>query len=53
MTDTEKLTDKLERIHALATALQERLQDSPVEYILAEIIAETAATSWEVAVLFF
>lgn len=45
MTDSEKLTEKLERIHALATALQERLQDFPVEYVLVEIIAETAAAS--------
>ena len=45
MTETERLTIRLERIHAIATALQERLQDSPIECVLAELITELAAAS--------
>ena len=45
MTELEQLTENLERIHALAIALQDRLQNSPVEYILTGMIIEIAAAS--------
>ena len=45
MTEIERLTISLERIQALATILQERLQDFPTEYILVELILEIAAAS--------
>ena len=44
MTELEQLTENLERIHALALVLQERLLEYPVEYILAEMITEIAAS---------
>ena len=44
MTELEQLTENLERIHALALVLQERLLEYPVEYILAEMISEIAAS---------